>query len=416
MVRKIIDRWIKFYARRVASLKTSATRDLMSTASRPDIISFAGGLPSPESFDLKVFEESMRKILENEKEKAFQYGPTEGFYETRELACLLMKRFGINAHPDEVIITAGAQQALDLLAKIFIDEGAEIIIEAPSYVGAINAFRVFEPNVLAVPLESDGLDFDYMVAELDKRSTPPRFIYVVPDFHNPAGVSLSDEKRKALLQFCRQNEIVIIEDNPYGELCFSGERKAPMKSIDSDVIYLGSLSKIISPGLRVGWVCAPAPVLQKINAAKQGADLCSSSLSQLVAVEYLSNINLDEHLQKIRKLYESRKNAMLAALEEYFPDEASWTEPEGGFFLWVTLDAEVDTGDMISEAINHKVAYVPGDSFYMNGDGSRSMRLSFSNPTPEEIWDGIERLSRVVKEQIALSRSIFGFHRGDEKK
>lgn len=416
MARKIIDRWIKFYSRRVSSLKTSATRDLMSTASRPDIISFAGGLPSPESFDLDAFEKSMQKILTEQREKAFQYGPTEGFYEARELACRLMKRFGINAHPDEVIITAGAQQALDLLAKIFIDDGAEIIIEAPSYVGAINAFRVFEPNVLAVPLESNGLDIEYMMSEIDKRSTPPRFIYVVPDFHNPAGVTLSDEKRKALLQFCKENEILIIEDNPYGELCFSGEKKAPMKSMNSDVIYLGSLSKIISPGLRVGWVCAPPPVLQKVNAAKQGADLCSSSLSQLVAVEYLSSIDLDEHLSKIRQLYRTRRDAMVAALEEYFPEEATWTEPEGGFFLWVTINAEVDTGDMISEAINQKVAYVPGDSFYMDGDGHRSMRLSFSNPSPEEIWEGVERLSRVVKEQIALSRSIFGFSRGDEEK
>lgn len=408
MAKKIIDKWIKQYASRLLEMRSSATRDLMSTATRQDIISFAGGMPSEEAFHKEAFYEAVVKVLEKNMEKAFQYGPTEGFYETRELACMLMRRAGIKAHPDEVIITAGAQQALDLLGKVFIDAGDEIVVEAPSYVGALNAFRVFQPRIIAVDIEDNGIDTGALKDILAERSMPPKFIYLVPNFQNPAGTTISTEKRRQIVELCREYGIVIIEDNPYGELSFEGRQLPPVKSFDENVIYLGSLSKIISPGLRIGWIHSPIPILQKVNLAKQGADLCSSSFAQLVAIEYLSIIDIDEHIQKVRKMYADRCKAMLDALEEYFPEESHWTKPAGGFFVWATIDFDINTNDLLSLALEKKVAYVPGESFFVDGRGKNSMRLSFSNPTPEQIHDGIERLAAVVKEQIALSRSIFG--------
>ncbi len=408
MAKKIIDKWIKQYASRLLEMRSSATRDLMSTATRQDIISFAGGMPSEEALHKEAFYEAVVKVLEKNMEKAFQYGPTEGFYETRELACMLMRRAGIKAHPDEVIITAGAQQALDLLGKVFIDAGDEIMVEAPSYVGALNAFRVFQPRIIAVDIEDNGIDTEALKNILAERSMPPKFIYLVPNFQNPAGTTISTEKRKQIVELCREYRVVIIEDNPYGELSFEGRQLPPLKFFDENVIYLGSLSKIISPGLRIGWIHSPIPILQKVNLAKQGADLCSSSFAQLVAIEYLSIIDIDEHIQKVRKMYADRCKAMLDALEEYFPEESHWTKPAGGFFVWATIDFDINTNDLLSLALEKKVAYVPGESFFVDGRGKNSMRLSFSNPTPEQIHDGIERLAAVVKEQIALSRSIFG--------
>lgn len=415
-MRKIIDKWLSLYAKRVSSMRSSATRDLMDTATRKDVISFAGGMPSEESLDREAFEEALNRVLKERPETAFQYGPTNGFYETRELVCSIMKRAGFKAHPDEVIITAGGQQALDLVGKVFIDDGAEIVVEGPSYSGALNAFRVFQPSPVVIDIEEDGINISQLEAELEKKSLPPRFIYLIPNHHNPSGVTISLEKRKKIVKLARETGMVVVEDNPYGELNFKGKQLPALKSFYDEVVYIGSLSKIISPGLRVGWIHAPMPVLQKINLAKQGADLCSSSLSQLVAVEYLSLIDFDAHIEKVRRLYKERCEAMLSALEEFFPEEASWTKPDGGFFVWVTIDAEVDTGDMLSLALEKKVAFVPGDTFYMDGrQGKKAMRLSFSNPSPEEIWEGIERLASIVKEQISLAKMFFSGGKGERQ-
>lgn len=409
MGKKIIDRWLEFYSKRVHDMRTSATRDLMSTAERKDIISFAGGMPAEESLDREVFAEAVASVLKNNVEKAFQYGPTEGFYEARELACTLMKRSGIRAHPNEVIITTGAQQALDLIAKIFIDESSEIVVEAPSYVGALNAFRVFQPRVLSIEVEEDGINVEKLRVFLEEKNVPPKFIYLIPNFQNPSGVTISLEKRKEIARLSEEFEVIIVEDNPYEELSFVGRSLPPIREFTENVIYIGSLSKIISPGLRIGWIYAPVPILQKVNLAKQGADLCSSSFSQLVAIEYLSRLDFEDHIERIRGLYMQKCKAMLEALQEFFPEEATWTKPDGGFFVWVTVDAEIDTNDMLSLALERKVAYVPGSSFYYGNEGQKSMRLSFSNPEPEQIYEGIERLGSILKEQISLSRSIFGF-------
>lgn len=418
MSRRIVDHWTQIYAHRVLSLKSSAARDLMAMASRPDIISFAGGLPSPETFDFDLVEKISSELLEKNGEKSLQYGPTEGIYELREQICKFMARSNIKAHPDNVIITSGAQQALDLLGKLFLDKGSEAIIESPSYVGALNAFRIYEPNLISVELEEDGIDVASVEKILKEKSTPPKFVYVVPNFHNPAGVTLSNSKRKKLVRICQEYDVIIIEDNPYGDLCYEGKELPPLKILDDQIIYLGTLSKILSPGLRVGWVCAPASLIQSINAAKQGADLCSSSFSQLIATRFLQEVSFDKHVENSRNIYRKRLKAMISAMEEFFPQEAYWTEPRGGFFVWATVDAEINTTDMLSEALSKKVAYIPGEAFYDNGEGFKSMRLSFSNPNTEEIWDGIERLASVLKEQISLSRTILGKsqNKGSEKK
>lgn len=407
-MKKIVDPWSQHYAHRVESLKTSATRDLMGAASRPDIISFAGGLPSPDTFDTATMERVLAEVMRDSGATALQYGPTEGLYELRERICGLMARTGLKAHPDEVIVTTGAQQALDILGKLFLEPGAEAVIEAPSYVGALNAFQVYEPHFFSVPLEDDGLDVDLLRRYVGERSVAPRLVYTVPNFHNPAGVTLSTEKRAELVRITRDADIVLIEDNPYGELVIDGEELPPLRALDERVIYLGTLSKVLSPALRVGWVYAQPPIIQKVNAAKQGADLCSSTLNQLLAARFLAVIDFDAHVRKIREAYRVRRDAMLAALEEFFPEEATWTKPAGGFFLWATIHADVNTTDMLSEALNRKVAYVPGEGFFVNGEGQRSMRLCYSNPSPEEIWEGIERLSEVIKNQIVLTRTILG--------
>ncbi len=406
-MKRIFDKWSSSYAHRVASIKSSAIRDLLGVATRPDIISFAGGLPSPEAFDRHAVERAVADVLGEEFEPALQYGPSEGLESLRESIAVLMKREGVHVHPDDILITDGAQQALDLLGKVFLEPGSEAVVEAPSYVGALNAFLAYEPRITAIPLDDEGIDVGALERELDERSHTPRFVYVVPNFHNPAGVTLSAVRRDALLALAAERDITLIEDNPYGELRFDGDPLPSLRSRNDEIVYLGTLSKVLSPGLRIGWASAPRPILEKMQHAKQGADLCSSSLTQHVADRFLRAIDFDTHVEHIRDLYRSRRDAMLAALEEFFPDECVWTRPAGGFFLWAQVPEYVDTVDMLAEAVEHKVAYVPGDAFYADGRGRDRMRLSFCYPDEDEIHEGVKRLAVVVKDQIAMYRAIF---------
>lgn len=410
-MKKIVDRWSRLYAHRIEYLKSSATRDLMGAASRPDMISFAGGLPSPEAFDTELVKQILFQLMENAGKEALQYGPTEGRYNLREKICNLMNRIGLKAHPDNIIITSGAQQALDILGKLFLEPGAEAVLETPSYAGALNAFQVYEPHLLTVFLKEDGMDIEQLKKILSRKSIAPRFVYTIPNFHNPAGVTLSLEKRKELIEQTSENDMLIIEDNAYGDLSFEGEQLPTLKSMNEEVVYLGTLSKILSPGIRIGWVFASVALIQKINAAKQGADLCTSTLNQMLAERFLDAIDLDTHIKKIREIYRIRRDVMIKALEEFFPEESSWTKPLGGFYLWVVINADINTTDMMPEALNKKVIYVPGEGFYLNNEGKNAMRLSFCNPAPEQIYEGIERLAEVVKEQIHLSRTIIGINK-----
>ncbi|MCL4499354.1 MAG: PLP-dependent aminotransferase family protein, partial [Chloroflexi bacterium] len=313
---------------------------------------------------------------------------------------------------DDFIVTDGGQQALELLAKIFIGTGDTIIVEAPSYLGAVQAFSGFEPNFVLVPLDESGLDttlLEQELARLRRENVKPKFLYTVPNFHNPAGVTLSLERRNRIIELSKEYDVLVIEDNPYGWLRYSGEHIAALRSMDDNIIYVSTLSKIFSPGMRLGWVAAPKPILEKLIYAKQAADLCTSTFTQRVAEEYFKNFRWREQIERTIDLYRGRRDAMLSALESFMPEGTTWTKPNGGLFVWVSLPEAIDVGEMLAEAIQKaKVAYISGRAFYPDGSGKNSMRLNFSFCEEGIITVGIERLSEVIKGKIALYESFYG--------
>ncbi|MDI6690020.1 MAG: PLP-dependent aminotransferase family protein [Actinomycetota bacterium] len=403
------DKWVELYAHRTASMKSSGIRDLLSVTARPDIISLAGGLPYTRLFRFEKVVEATEHAMQREGSAALQYGPSEGHKGLKKHIIKLMEEEGIKVDFDDILVTDGAQQALDLLSKIFINPGDKIIVEAPSYVGALNAFASYEANIVSIPLDKDGLQVDLLqetLEEFTKKGEVLKFIYLVPNFHNPAGVTLSLKRREHLLSLAREHGLIVVEDNAYGRLRFEGEDIKNLKAMDDSVIYVGTFSKIFSPGLRLGWVVAPKPILEKLIFAKQAADLCSSSFAQRVVEEYFTHNLWKRHIEKLVEIYRSRRDAMLQALEEFFPDEVRWTKPQGGFFVWVALPEYVDTTEMLAEAISEKVAYVPGRGFFADASGKNYMRLAFCYPEEEVIHEGIKRLSKVVKRYIILYKSV----------
>lgn len=405
------DIWTDLYANRTSLLKSSAIRDLLSVTSRTDIISLAGGLPYTHDFRMEKMVSATTSCMLNQGNEALQYGPSEGHVGLKKQIAAMMAEDGINVDEDDFIITDGSQQALDLLAKVFVDPGDVIMVEAPSYVGALNAFAGYEPKVVGVPLDDDGLRVDEVEVRLKALAAEgikPKFLYTIPNFHNPAGVTLSLERRRRLIELAKEYELLVVEDNPYGRLRFEGDDLPSLRAIEENVIYVSTFSKLISPGLRLGWIVAPHPILEKVIFAKQSADLCSSSFTQRVVEEFLAANDIDEYVSSLKKTYRSRRDAMLTALTEFFPPEATWTSPQGGFFVWAKLPDFIDTTEMLADAINQKVAYVPGRAFFADGTGSDFMRLSFCYPTEEDIREGIKRLARVVKNQITLYRSVAG--------
>ena len=401
-----LDKWINVYAQRVRSIRPSAVRMLFAAASRKDIISFAGGMPHPKSFPLEEIKEISERLIREEGEAAFQYGPSEGIWELREKIAEFLKDEGIHVHADDIIITDGAQQALDLLGKIFLDPGSGVVTEAPSYVGALNAFLAYEADIWEIPLDEEGLKVDELEKELEAKKEHPRFVYIIPNFQNPAGVTLSRKRRERLLEICKGRKILLVEDNPYGRLRFEGEELPHLRAQEENIIYLGTFSKIFSPGLRVGWIIAPRPILEKMIKAKESVNLCPSPFTQRVILYFLKNYSLNEHVEKLKKLYRERRDVMLKALEEYFPEEASWTRPEGGFFVWVTFPSYVDTTKMLPKALEEKVAYIPGEAFFAKIPGNNFIRLNFSYSEPQVIEEGIKRLGKVAKDFIALSKAF----------
>ncbi len=405
-----LDKWQEIYAQRVHSIRPSAVRILFAAAARPDIISLAGGMPHASSFPLQEILEATRKVIEKEGEIAFQYGSSEGNIELRKFIANFMKDDGIKVYPEDIIITDGAQQALDLVAKIMINPGDPVITEAPSYVGALNAFLSYQSKIIGIPLDDDGLQTEHLprtLERLKKDGLKPKFIYTIPNFQNPGGVSLSLERRKFLVSWAKENKILLIEDNAYGPLSFKEKPLPTLKSMNSDVIYLGTFSKIFSPGVRIGWLTAPRPILEKMIPGKEAVNLCPSPFTQKVLVTYLKSNDIKKHIQHLVSLYKKRKNAMLDALNKFFPEEASWTKPQGGFFVWATLPSYINTTEMLAKALEEKVAYVPGEAFFADGRGLNSMRLNFSFPDPEAIYEGIKRLAKVVKEQFTIYRAFF---------
>lgn len=414
MTRIDFDKYEDFYAKRTGGMRSSVMRDLMAITARPDVITLAGGLPNTESFPAKTLARVTHEVSMHSSAAALQYGPTDGFEETKRNIVKVMAEENTVIDPEDVIITTGGQQGIDLVTRIFVDPGDTIIAEAPTYPGAIPSFCSFEANVVQVPLDGNGIRTDLLRSEVDKleqAGTKPKFIYVIPNFHNPAGVCISLERRLEIVDLARQHELIIVEDNPYGQLRFEGEQLPTLYSLDKDdnVIYLSTFSKIISPGIRLGWMVAPQPLLAKFNLGKQAADLCPSTLAQMIVNQYFRDFRWQDYVEEVIKIYRGRRDAMLAALTEYFPEEASWTHPEGGFYIWVTLPEYLDTVDLLALALEEqKVAFVPGSGAWVDGSGGNYMRLSFSAVPEDRIEEGIKRIAKVIREQMKLFRALRG--------
>lgn len=405
--RVVFDRWSDRYSERLTNVRSSAVRDLFAAASRPDMISLSGGMPEVSLVPAGTVASAAHDAVLHEGTAALQYGSSEGRAEIRNVVAELMAEIGVRLRPDDIAITAGAQQALDLLGKVFLDPGDVVIAEGPTYVGALQAFSAYQPDIRCIPMDDDGMRVDLLEEEL--RRVGPRgakFIYTIPNFQNPAGVTMSPERRRRLLELAREYDIPVVEDDPYGRLRFDGGHMKPLRSLDDEVIYLGTFSKIFAPGLRLGWVTAPRPILAKLLLAKQAADLCGSNFAQVTAERYFLGTRWRKVLQELTRTYAERRDAMLSALEEHFPAEARWTKPDGGFFVWVELPPYVDCASMLAEAVEHGVTFVPGDGFFPDGRGRNCMRLAFCYAKPEAIEEGIRRLSEVIEDRLELYRAF----------
>ena len=392
--------WDAKLATRTKGMSRSIIRELLKFTEMPDVISFAGGLPAAEVFPVREFRESSAFVLEEAPQVALQYSATEGFLPLRRYLAEKVSKYGIPAVPENILLTNGSQQALDLLGKVFISPGDTVLTEAPTYLGAIQAWNAYEPRFVTVPLDDQGMQVDRLESILDKE--PVKFIYVLPNFHNPAGTTLPLERRQQLIEIAAKHRVFIVEDDPYGELRFEGEDIPPIISMHKEnVIYLGTFSKTLAPGIRLGWIIAPEIVMDRLVQAKQGADLHTGTYIQMLAYDIASRGILKRHVETIRKVYRERRDVMLAAMEQYFPPAVTWTRPEGGLFLWVRCPEGVDTEKLLEQAIKERVAFVPGFAFYPDGRGKNAMRLNFSAMPPERIKEGIARLGRVLKTACA---------------
>lgn len=405
--RRDLERYAGLFSARTRVMTSSATRDLMAMSDRPEVISFAGGLPDTSSFPPEIFASMTARIAEESCARALQYGPTEGLAETKSCIVDVMAAEDMAVDPDDVLVTTGGQQVLDLVTKTLIDPGDTIVAEGPSYPGALNAFQAYQANVVQVDMDSDGMRIDRLEETLDRLEAEdrrPKFVYTVPSFQNPGGVTMSLPRRRRLVEVARERELLLLEDNPYGLLRYEGDPLPTLHSLDGGVyaMYLGTFSKIFSPGLRLGWVVAPPPVLARINLGKQQADLCTSTLSQILVHAYFEHHDWREYVASLTDLYRARRDTMLAALDEYFPPQAEWTRPGGGLFIWATLPDFIDTSDLLAAALRVDVAFVPGEGAFLDGRGRSSMRLNFSGADEEQIREGIRRIGKVVEEQIEL--------------
>ena len=410
-----LDRFDFLYSNRVKGMKTSATRDLMATLSRPGIISLAGGFPDTKTFGEEAFREISNNIAADSAQ-ALQYSPTGGLEAVKDVIVDVMAAEGTPARQEDVFTTTGAQQGLDLVGKVFLNEGDAILAEGPTYAGALNAFAAYKPRILHVPMDRAGIipaAAREGLKKARKQGLHVKFIYTVPNFQNPTGVTLIAERRRELLTIAREFDLVVVEDNPYGMLRFEGEPLPTLTALEQEdggdvdrVVYLGTFSKIFAPGVRLGWVHAQPGILHKINVGKQGADLCSSTLSQMMISSYFQNADWRAYVKRLTGLYRKRRDTMLDALSEFMPDEVTWTHPAGGLFVWATLPSYLDATAMLPQAVKRNVAYVPGEGFYANGAGKNCMRLNFSFVEPEKIRRGIELLAEVVRERMELRGSL----------
>jgi 2-aminoadipate transaminase len=402
--------WEYRYAQRTQRMGSSAIRELLKYTEKPDIISFAGGLPAPDVFPVEEFNAACNRVLREQGAMALQYSTTEGYLPLREMIARHSARYGIKITPENVLITSGSQQALDILGKILIDPGDRILVESPTYLAAIQAWNAYGAEFITVPMDDDGMNTDYLDEAL---RAGPKFIYVLPNFQNPTGVTLSMERRRKLFELADQYGVPIVEDDPYGQLRYEGEHLPSIVVLDSqfrddgnpcyrgNVIYLSTFSKTLAPGLRLGWVVAPPEVIGKLVQAKQGADLHTATFNQVVAYEVSRGGFLDRHIYTIRDVYGARRDLMLAAMDRDFPPQVNWTRPQGGLFLWGTLPTYMNAKNLLKSCLERKVAFVPGEPFHATGGGENTMRINFSNATHEEIELGISRLGAAIREKLA---------------
>ncbi|MEJ5200814.1 MAG: PLP-dependent aminotransferase family protein [Anaerolineales bacterium] len=400
--------WEHRYAQRTLRMKSSAIRELLKLTQQPDVISFAGGMPAPEVFPIEEFRAACNRVLQERGAEALQYGATEGYLPLREMIARHNAAYGMHVSADNILITSGSQQALDLLGKIFINRGDRILVESPTYLGALQAWNAYGAEYVAVPSDDHGMITSALEESL---RLGPKFIYVLPNFQNPTGTTLTLERRKQLVKLADRFGVPIIEDDPYGQLRFEGKHIPSVVVLDSqyrkdpgaysgNVIYLSTFSKILAPGVRLAWVVAPTQVISKLVQAKQGVDLHTATFNQMVAYEVGKGGFLDRHVKVIRECYRQRRDVMIETLEEHMPQGVHWTHPQGGLFLWVTLPEGLNTTKILEEAVRQKVAFVPGESFFPCGGGENTMRLNFSNAKPEKINEGIARLSQVIKQYM----------------
>ena len=408
-----LERYARLFASRTRVMTSSAMRDLMAITERPEVISLAGGLPDTATFPPEVLASVMSRVAAASSARALQYGPTEGMLQTREAVAEVMQLAGASVDPGDVIITAGGQQVIDLVCKTLLDPGDVVVAEGPTYPGAVPTFSAYQADVVQIGMDEDGMlidELESVLDELERDGRRPKFIYTVPTFQNPAGVTLSLARRRRLVEVAQQREILVLEDDPYGALRFEGEPLPTLYELDGGhfVIYAGTFSKILSPGIRLGWAVAPRPVLEKLNLCAQGATLCPSSFTQLFVAEYFATGHWGGYMEELRELYRGRRDAMLEALAAHLPAEATWTRPQGGLFIWATLPEYLDTTDLLALALSRNVAFVPGRAAFMDGRGASSLRLNFSGSSEQDIREGVRRIGEIVREQIELYGALTG--------
>jgi 2-aminoadipate transaminase len=391
-------------------MESSVIRELLKLTEQPDIISFAGGLPAPDVFPVEQFREACNYVMDNFGPQALQYSTTEGYRPLREMIARHTARYNIEITADNILITSGSQQALDFIGRLFLNRGDYIVVESPTYVGALQAWNAYGAQYIPVRADKDGMIVDELEAAL---RIGPKFIYVLPNFQNPSGSTLSLERRHQLIELADRYGVPIVEDDPYGQLRYEGVHIPSIVSLDSEyrglnggghysgnVIYISTFSKLLAPGLRLAWVIAPPEVIRKLVMTKQAADLHTSSFNQYVAYEVAKGGFLDEHVKLIRAVYKERRDVMFEMMEEMFPQGVTWTKPKGGMFLWVTLPEEMDAKEVLKRAVERKVAFVPGEAFHPRGGGANTMRINFSYSSPETIREGVRRLATTLKESI----------------
>lgn len=401
--------WSERFAQRTHGMRRSEVRELLKLTEQPGIISFGGGLPAPEVFPIREFEAACTRVLREQGARALQYSTTEGYRPLREMIARHTCRYGVTVTPENILITSGSQQALDLIGKVFINQGDHLLVERPTYLAALQAWNTYQAQYTAVPMDDDGLMTDALEAAL---RGGPKFIYALPNFQNPTGVTMSLERRRELVRLADHYGVPILEDDPYGQLRYEGEHLPSIVAVDSEyrsgngkpytgnVMYMSTFSKTLAPGLRLGWVTGPTDVIERLVQAKQGADLHTSTFTQMVAYEVAHGGFLDEHVKVIRRVYRERRDAMLAAMREFFPEGTTWTHPRGGLFLWVRFPEWLDAADVLRESVKEGVAFLAGAPFFFDRTNANTARFNFSNADPERIREGVRRIGVVLQRMI----------------